>query len=55
MNSIDVTLTSEQLDDICHALLMYEIDSLEAGYEYMPKAIHEIRQYLLQHLEECFK
>ena len=55
MKSINVTLTGEQFDDICHALFIYEMYSREKGYEYMPEAIHKIRQYLLQHLDECFK
>lgn len=54
MKTIKVELNSEQIDDICHALLVYEIDSRAAGYEHMPKAIHDIRQYLLTHLDECF-
>lgn len=54
MKSINVPLTSEQLDNICHALLMYEIDSRDAGYKYMPDAIYEVRKYLNKYLDECF-
>lgn len=55
MRTTKVELSYEQLDDICHALFIYETDSRVAGYVYMPQAIHEIRQYLLTVMDECFK
>lgn len=55
MKTTKVELSYEQIDDICHALFMYEINSRNKGLEYMPDAIHKIRQYLLTHLDECFK
>lgn len=55
MKTIKVTLTIEQLDDICHALSMYEFDTRNSGYKYMPDAICKIRKYLDKYLDECFE
>lgn len=55
MRTTKVELSYGQIDDICHALLKYEIDLINSDNEEMLEAVHKIREYLQIHLDECFK
>lgn len=51
MKAINITFTEENIEDLHHALFIYECDCLVDGHIFMYEAIKKLRKYIEQQAE----
>lgn len=51
MKTINITFTEENIEDLHHALFIYECDCLVDGHSTMYEVINKLRKYIEQQAE----